>query len=188
MAYRKTEKVLAELEAVRNAIVASAIDIIRKSGLSGLTMDAVKDRAQCSTGTLYNRFGDLDELVAAVTMTMLERDLKAMRAPAPNARQGLASALTVLYARLKAPRLLRALVDQPAYRLGIRLQLEEMIATAGINLDPEGREIAAAGALGAIAGMIDVCDGSTRDAPATLLFVLRGIGLSEVTARKAVTV
>ncbi len=189
MVYRKTEKVLAGLEAVRNAIVASAIDIIRKSGPAALTMEAVKDRAQCSTGALYSRFGDLDELMAVVTSTMLERDVATIRAlPSRDHVRALAGAVLVLYARLQAPNLLRALVDQPAYRLGVRAELERLIKAAGVEATPKDRSIAAAGALGAIAGLIDVCDGSASRAPAVLLFVLRGIGLSEIAARKAVAV
>jgi len=66
MAYRKTEKVLANLEARRNSILASAIDVIARSGMDGLTTDAVAARAGIAAGLMYKYFPDKTELVAAV--------------------------------------------------------------------------------------------------------------------------
>lgn len=170
MAYRKTEKVLADLEAVRNGLIACAIDEIRKSGREGMTMEAVKDRAGCSVGALYNRFPDLGELLAAVTAQLLDRDIKAMRAAGT-----LAGALAVLHARLSSPRLLRFLMDQPAYRLGLRAELEMLIGGRA----SKARTMAAAGAIGVIVGLADVDDGARAGAPAAVLLALRAIGMTE---------
>jgi AcrR family transcriptional regulator len=177
MAYRKTEKVLADLEAVRNGIIASAIDVIRKSGRDGLTMDAVKARAGCSVGALYNRFPDLTELLAAITAQLLARDTQAMRTAGT-----LAGALAVLHARLECPNLLRLLMEQPGYRLGIRAELETLIGGRA----SKARSMAAAGAMGALAGLADVNDGSENNAPEALLLALRAIGMTDAAARKAV--
>lgn len=177
MAYRKTEKVLADLEAVRNGLIASAIDVIRKSGRDGLTMDAVRARAGCSVGALYNRFPDLGELLAAVTAQLLGRDVEAMRAAG-----SLAGALAVLHARLECPNLLRLLMEQPAYRLGLRAEIETLIGGRA----SKARTLAAAGAIGAITGLADVDDGSENNAPAALLLALRAIGLTDAAANKAV--
>jgi len=188
MAYRKTEKVLAELEAVRTAIVASAIDVIRKAGLAGLTMEAVKARAGCSVGSLYNRFPDLTELTAAITTQLLARDLEAMRAAVAASKDSvaaLASALSVFYARLESPNLLRMLLDQPAYRLGLRGEVETLLRLIG-GSTPKDRAMTAAATLGAIAGLVDVLDGSENKAPAALLLALRTAGIGEAAARKAV--
>lgn len=187
MAYRKTEKVLAELEAVRTSIIASAIDVIRKSGHEGLTMDGVKARAKCSVGALYSRFPDLAELNAAVTTQLLNRDVEAIRAlPAGDPIQTLAGALLVFYSRLENPNLLRMLMAQPAYRLALRAEVERLIRAAGIDGTAKERAMAAAAALGAIAGLVDVADGSKTRAPAAILLALRAVGIGEAAARKAV--
>jgi AcrR family transcriptional regulator len=78
MAYRKTEKVLANLEARRNSILASAIDVIAKSGMEGLTTDAVAARAGVAAGLMYNYFPDKTELVAAVFAKLLARVAEAL--------------------------------------------------------------------------------------------------------------
>ena len=79
MAYRKTEKVLANLEARRNSILASAIDVIARSGMEGLTTDAVAERAGVATGLMYKYFPDKAELIAAVVAHLLARDVAAIR-------------------------------------------------------------------------------------------------------------
>src|SRR5258705_10485654 len=79
MAYRKTEKVLASLEARRNSILASAIDVIARSGMEGLTTDAVAARAGIAAGLMYKYFPDKTELIATVTAQLLARDIAAMR-------------------------------------------------------------------------------------------------------------
>jgi len=102
VAYRKTEKVLAQLEAKRNSIIASAIDVIGKSGMDGLTTDAVAERAGISNGLIYNYFPDKTELLAAVVAKCLERDLAAMKEASitgdlPGAISALASRLVLNY-------------------------------------------------------------------------------------------
>src|SRR5258707_14208662 len=82
MAYRKTEKVLASMEARRNSILASAIDVITKSGMEGLTTDAVAERAGIAAGLTYSYFADKDELIAAVIAHLLARDVAAMKGAA----------------------------------------------------------------------------------------------------------
>src|SRR6267154_4745113 len=79
MVYRKTEKVLAQLEARRNSIVASAIDVIAKSGMEGCTTDLVAKRADIANGLMYHYFPDKTELLAAVTAHVLARDIVAMQ-------------------------------------------------------------------------------------------------------------
>lgn len=189
MAYRKTEKVLAQLEAKRNSFIASAIDVIAKSGMEGLTTDAVAARAGVADGLLYSYFPDKTELLAAVVAHVLARDLAAIREAAIAEReptQALAAAIAVFYGRMESPRVVRAMADQPAYLLPIRAELERLLKPATAGLAPKARALAAGQALGAIFGAYGVSDGSKNNAPATVLFVLRGIGLSDAAARKIV--
>src|SRR5882672_34185 len=130
MAYRKTEKVLANLEARRNSILASAIDVIARSGMEGLTTDAVAERAGVATGLMYKYFPDKAELVAAVVAHILARDLAAMRAAASIEKTplpALAAALAAFFRRLDNAHLVRALSGAPIYQIGIRDELAGLI-------------------------------------------------------------
>ena len=189
MAYRKTEKVLANKEARRNSILASAVDVIAKSGMEGLTTDAVANRAGVATGAMYWYFADKTELIAAVFAHLLARELAAMheaasveKAPLP----ALAAAIAVFFARLDNAHLVRAMANAPVYQLGVRTELERLIRATDLDLTPKARTLAAAGALGALYGFFGVSDGSKNRAPAAVLFALRGIGVSDAVARKTV--
>jgi AcrR family transcriptional regulator len=187
MAYRKTEKVLAALEARRSSILASAIDVIAKSGMESLTTDAVASRAAIGVGLIYKYYPDKTELVAAVVAHLLARDLAAMRSAADgekDALQALAAAIAAFFARLDNAHLVRAMTGAPVYQLGIRVELERLIRATNLDLTAKGRTLAAAGALGALYGFFGVSDGSKNRAPAAVLFALRGIGVSGAVARK----
>jgi AcrR family transcriptional regulator len=187
MAYRQTEKVKAHLEARRHAILAASIDVIAKHGFEGLTVANVAARAGIAVGLIYKYFPDMTELFAAVVAHLLERDLKAMRGAADlhkDPLRALAFAITVFYCGLDNPRLVRAMADAPGYRLGIREELARLMREARPELTPRERKMAAAGALGAIYGVFDVSDGSEKNALAAVLFVFRGLGVSDAVARK----
>ena len=187
MAYRKTEKVLANLEARRNSILASAIDVIARSGMEGLTTDAVAERAGVATGLMYKYFPDKAELIAAVVAHLLARDLAAIRDAAQAEKDplhALAVGVAVFFGRLDNAHLVRALSGAPVYQLGIRGELERLIRAAGLDLAPKARTLAAAGVVGALYGFFGVSGTSKNAAPPAILFVLRGLGVSDATARK----
>src|SRR5882762_11885316 len=178
MAYRKTEKVLANLEARRNSIIASAIDVIAKFGMEGLTTDAVAERAGIAAGLMYKYFPDKAELIAAVVAHLLARDLAAIRDRAneeKNPLDALAAGAAVFFGRLDNAHLVRAMTGAPVYQLGIRAELERLIRAANLDLAPKARTLAAAGAVAALYGFFGVSVTSKNSAPAALLFVLRGI-------------
>jgi AcrR family transcriptional regulator len=140
MVYRKTEKVIAGMEARRAAIIASAIDIIGKSGMEGLIIEAVATRAGVSVGLIYKYFADGVELKAAVTAQLLARDLAAIREATDDsrsARDGLARGIGVLANRMgKKRRLMLAIGATEAYRAGIRAELAKLIKAAGVDGSP----------------------------------------------------
>src|SRR5258706_14963223 len=132
MAYRKTEKVLANLEARRNSILASAIDVIARSGMDGLTTDAVAARAGIAAGLMYKYFPDKTELVAAVFAKLLARDLAAMRDRANEEKdplRALAAVIAVFYGIAQSP-LARACGANPIYCKGIEDELYGLIRAA----------------------------------------------------------
>lgn len=186
MAYNKTEKVLAGIEARKNLFLAAAIDIISKHGTVGLTVNAVAEGSGQSVGLIYKYFPDLTELRAAVVQQQLDRDLAAIREAATGAPGAqLASALAVYYARLKKPKLVHALSAEPIYQLGISAEIAKLIR-ATLDFTPKGASLAAAGTLGALCALAVANDGAKMKPQEVLLFVLRGIGYTDAIARRIV--
>jgi len=143
MAYRKTEKVLAKLEAKRAVIIAAAIDVIAKVGMDSLTTDMVADRAEIAKGLIYRYFADRTELVAAVVALVLERDIVAIRE-----QSNTANAISWLCRRFALDyRLMGSLGREPVYREGMKRELVRFIKAT----DPaESPSILAAATFGAI--------------------------------------
>lgn len=189
MAYAKTEKVLAGINARRSALIASAIDIITRNGVETLTSDAVVEHAGLSIGLFYKHFPDKVELIAAIVAQRLERDLALLR-DAAAAEKGpgaaLVAALLVFYASLSKPRLTRMLAEQPTYRLAIRAAIERMIRAAEICDGPKGITLAAAGALGVLFALADLGGPPKKNAQEAVLFALRGIGLQDGWCRREI--
>lgn len=171
MAYRKTEKVLAQLEAKRSGLIAAAIDVIEKVGLDGLTTDGVCERAGVAAGLLYRYFPDKTELIAAAVAQCLERDLTAMKEQSNT--DGLVGAVSALTSRLVLNyRYMSHIGRFPAYREGIRRELARLIRASEVS---EPAPILAAvvyGALFEAAGYI-----RPRDEPALCAAVLRLVGV-----------
>jgi len=177
MAYRKTEKVLAQLEAKRNSLIASAIDVIEKVGLDGLTTDLVCERAGVAAGLLYRYFPDKTELLAAVVAQCLERDLTAMR------EQSITGAVSILASRwVSNYRVISQIGRFPAYREGIRRELARLIRASEAAESPAILASVAYGALFEAAGHI-----RPRDEQALCAAVLRACGV-KVAARAGAVV
>ena len=183
MAYRKTEKVLAQLEAKRSALIAAALDVIEKVGLDGLTTDLVAERAGVAAGLLYRYFPDKTELLAAAVAQCLERDLTAMKEASNTA--GLPDAVAVLASRMVINyRIVSQISRFPAYREGIRRELARLIRADGSDAAEQPALLAAAayGALFEAAGYI-----RPRDEPALSAVILRLVG-AKVTKRAGAAV
>lgn len=186
MAYRKTEKVLANLEARSNSILAAAIDVIARSGMEGLTTDAVAKRADIGVGLIYKYFPDKDELVAAVFAKLLARDLETMRArPDKDPLRALAVAIAVFYSVTQSP-LSRACGANPVYRAGVEREFYGLIRAAVDTLDKIEVKLAAKATLGALYGLAGAHGHGEKIASTALLFALRGIGVPDALARKTV--
>jgi len=140
MAYRKTEKVLATLEARHNSILASAIDVIARAGMEGFTTDAVAARAGVAEGLIYKYFADKTELLAAVVAHLLARDLAAMRDATGKTKrpiEALEKGISILAARMTSNyRLMSAIGGLPGYREGMRIELARLIRTTSAVESP----------------------------------------------------
>lgn len=199
MAYRKTEKVLAQLEGRRQLIIASAIDIITKSGIEAVTTDKVAARAGIANGSVYFNFADRAEMDAAVFAHLLARDLSAIRkvAAAQDTPVGALAAAITTFSDIAQGLLGRACEACPIYRKGIESELYSLISNwdrqrlegAGM-VDPLGKtgiKLAAKATMGAIYGLAHTHGPRDKIASTALLFVLRGIGVSDAMARRAVS-
>jgi AcrR family transcriptional regulator len=188
MAYRKTEKVLAQLEAKRSLILACAIDVVGKPGFDGALVEATAARAGVSVGLLYNYFPDRTELFAAVVASVLARDLAEMRERAKEERdalQALVGAMVVLLNRFSGTRVSQEVGAEPIYEKGVRDELARLIGAA-IDIAPADVRLAARGVLGALCGMAKASGPESKRASAAIVFALRGIGVTEARVQRVI--
>jgi AcrR family transcriptional regulator len=189
MVYRKTEKVLAHLANQREMLLERAVTKIKISGFDKLTSDTLAARAKVSVGMIYKYFPDMAELRAAIVQRLLDQDLALMRdraAEETGALRAFSGSITVFYTFSENANLFRAMAEQPAYRAGIRAELESLIKEAAPDLTPKDRAMSAASVLGAVYGLVDVSPSARIGAPMAVLFALRGIGVSDTAARKII--
>jgi len=206
MPYRRTENVVRRLAARREAIVQAAGALAAEAGIAAVQITPVARRAGVATGTVYRYFPSKDELVAALTAAVSEREIGAMRRAAdaaPGPLSALAAAITTYAARALGRRKLAfALIAEPAdaadaarlaFRAALTAELGGRVSAAmEAGLLP-GQDIAVAapaltGAL--IEGLIGPLaagardEAGTRDAVQALtLFALRGLGVADARAR-----
>src|SRR5947207_2670229 len=107
MPYRRTETVVRRLAARREAIVQAAGALAAEAGISAVQITPVARRAGVATGTVYRYFPSKDELVAALTAAVSEREIGAMQRAAdaaPGPLSALAAAITTFAARAHTQR------------------------------------------------------------------------------------
>lgn len=187
MAYRKTEKVLAQQKAKRELIIACAIDVIARSG-DGALIDGTAARAGVSVGLLYNYFPDRNELFNATMTYLAARHIAEMQAAAAAETthlMALAFAIATLYRQFDSQQLVRTMAAALHYRIAIRGELERLLRLADQGVGPKDRALLAAAIMGVLFGVYDAVDAGSRNrAPTALLFVLRGVGITDAEARR----
>lgn len=182
MPYRRTEKVNARLAERREDILQAATEIVRRDGMGALTTDAVAARVGLAVGTIYLYFADKVELVAAIAAARLAGDLTAIAKVAdcaPDPIAGLKAAVKVLVHRYASDtRLAVAILNVPAYRVGLRRNIERKIAAAvRLHLIPESNPtIQAEAILGAIGAVTAFGERPKISEPVLTAMALRGIG------------
>jgi AcrR family transcriptional regulator len=166
VAYRRTPRVQARLDAQRLALVAAAAEILGESGYAGCSVSAVAARAGVAAGSVYTHFGSKADLAAEVFRTLAEAEVDAVRNAArsgPPVDRILAVIDTFAGRALRAPRRAYALLAEPVdpavdrlrldFRRAFRDVLSDAVA-AGVatgDLPPQDCTVAAAALVGAIA-------------------------------------
>jgi AcrR family transcriptional regulator len=206
MAYRRTERETARLAARYDAIIEAALALAAESGLRAVQIVPVAERAGVAAGTVYRYFPSKEDLVAAVTGHIADREVAAVRAAAaaaPGELSALAAALMAFGAgTLRMRRLAFAMLTQPAdgaeagslmFRHNIGREFEGLIraAIAGGCLPEQPPAVMAAAVLGAL---VESLAGPQVPSPAgpdaaraavrrMALFALRALGVADARAR-----
>src|SRR5437879_964511 len=117
MAYRRTDNVMRRLAARHDAIIAAAGALAAEAGINAVQIGPVAERAGIAAGTVYRYFPSKTDLIAALVVSVSEREIGAMQRAAdaaPGPLSALAAAITTLAARALAQRkLIFALVAEP---------------------------------------------------------------------------
>jgi AcrR family transcriptional regulator len=201
MAYRRTPRVQARLDAQRVAILHAAAALLAEQGYAGCSMAAVAARAEVASGTVYNHFSGKVELVAEVFRSIVSHEVDVVRRAAAT---GDAAECTVAvletFARraLKSPRRAYVLLVEPVdplideLRLEFRRAFRDVITdaiTRGVangELPPQNAALVAAalvGALGeALIGPLATGAEDPDTIPTLIQFTLRAIGSSHADA------
>lgn len=196
VAYRRTPRVQARLDAQRDAIIDATIALLGEQGYAGCSVAAVATKAGIATGSVYKHFPSKAELVAEVFRQVVTREVAAVdeasRQPGEPAERITAVVETFAGRALKAPRRAYALLAEPvdapveaerlvfrkAFRDVVALRIQEGIA-AGAFPDQDA-EVTAAALVGAMAEvLIGPLTAENADAAAVTTlctFVLRALG------------
>ena len=205
MPYRRTENVARRLAARHDAIVAAARLITGESGMGGVQVAAVAQRAGIAAGTVYRYFPGKTDLVEAVFSEIAEREIGALRqaaAGAPGPLSALSAAIMSFASRaLRERRLLYAAIAEPvdadlerargAFRRSLAEEFGARIAAAVAEgrLPEQDTALAAAALTGLLIGgligpLAPDASGRERDVVQALtLTALRALGVADARAR-----
>lgn len=166
MAYRRTVRVQARLDAARGRIVDATLALVAEDGWGAATVAAIAQRSEVATGTVYRHFEDKDALFSHAFRRAAGRELAHVAAVcerdgSPTGR--LEAALrTFAHRALSGRRLAYALLAEPAgtaveserltYRTGYRDVFRELLGEAAAvgELVPHDVEVVAAVLTGAM--------------------------------------
>lgn len=133
MAYRRTERVQARLDATREQLVVSTLRLLAAGGWSAVSVQSVAADAGVATGTVYRHVPTKDALCVEAFRRAAGRELDhvlaALRTPgqAPLARLE-AGLRTFARRALQRPRLAYALLSEPA---GAAVEAERQVHRSG---------------------------------------------------------
>ncbi|WIX76219.1 TetR/AcrR family transcriptional regulator [Amycolatopsis carbonis] len=198
MPYRRTPKVQERLDALRDSIVAAAVEQLAEHGYAGCSVAAVAERAGVAVGTVYRHFPTKAQLVVRVFRQVVTREVEAVReasaGPGEPAERVAAVFETFAARALKAPRLAYALLAEPvdalidAERLEFRRAFRDVVAehvAAGVTsgaLPAQDSVLTAAALVGAAAEVLigPLRGGAVSDVVELRTFVVRSLGGSDV--------
>ncbi|HWD02497.1 MAG TPA: TetR/AcrR family transcriptional regulator [Amycolatopsis sp.] len=198
MPYRRTPKVQQRLDALRDAIVAAAVEQLAEQGYAGCSVAAVAERAGVAVGTVYRHFPTKAELVVRVFRQVVTREVEAVRTASAGPGdpvERVAAVFETFAARaLKAPRLAYALLAEPvdasieAERLEFRRAFRDVVAghvAEGVRagaLPAQDAVLTAAALVGAAAEVLigPLTSGDVSEVGELRTFVVRALGGSGV--------
>lgn len=199
MPYRRTTAVQARLDAGREKLFASAIEVLSTQGYKGLSIASVAAAAGVSAGSVYTHFESKSDLVVAIFREVCGREVRAVAdAGSTGDVVERVTAIVETFAgrAMKNRTMAYALLAEPvdaavdAERLVFRRSFTDAIAgavTAGIaagDVPEQNAELAAAGLVGAVGEILvgplgpDRSPGSEVDiVPDLVAFALRSLGV-----------
>jgi AcrR family transcriptional regulator len=167
MPYRPTEKTEARRAATRERIVEAALDQLAEGGYASASVQAIANRAEIATGTVYRHFPSKSDLFAEAFRRASARELNVMSATAMHdeqpARERIAHGAEIFARRaLAEPTRAYALLAEPvdpaveaerlsfrrAYRDLFARTIEQGVATG--ELPPQDAQTNAAALVGAL--------------------------------------
>lgn len=208
MAYRRTENVIARLNARHDSIVEAARAAAASGGMAAIQIVPVAERAGVAAGTVYRYFPGKNELVGALveSISALEiQELQRAADDAPGPLSALAATIATFATRaMRNRRLTWAVIAEPVdvdtdaarqgYRMALAAEIEGRIRTAidGGHLPEQDAALLAPAILGAIMeGLVGPLAPADFDDPARAreavqmltLAALRGVGVLDAHAR-----
>src|SRR3954469_6553222 len=164
MPYRPTERTRAHAAAVRERIVAAAVEQLGEGGYASAAVVRVAERAGVATGTVYRHFPSKGDLFAEVFRRASQREVDVLAAIAAGSAAERLAAMVEAFVRraLAAPVRAYALIAEPvdpaveAERLVFRRAYADLFAAAlrdGVErgeLEPGDADLVAAAIVGAL--------------------------------------
>jgi AcrR family transcriptional regulator len=196
MPYRPTERTRAHAAAVRERIVAAALDQLAEGGYASAGVARVAERAGVATGTVYRHFPAKGDLFAEVFRRASQREVDVLAAIEARSTAARLAAMVEAFVRraLAAPARAYALIAEPvdpaveAERLAFRRAYADLFAGAlreGADrgeLPPLDAELAATAIVGALAEALVGPLARRDEDPGALVFGLQSFVLSAVRA------
>ncbi|WP_338889952.1 TetR/AcrR family transcriptional regulator [Rhodococcus sovatensis] len=198
MPYRRTTAVQARLDAGRDKLFASAIDVLSEQGYRGLSIASVAAAAGVSAGSVYTHFESKSDLVVAIFREVCGREVRAVAdaCSSGDVAQRVTSIVETFAGRaMKNRTMAYALLAEPvdpavdAERLVFRRSFTAAIAgaiAAGVasgEIPAQNVDLAAAGLVGAVGEVLvgplrpDRAPGDDADVvPDLVAFALRSLG------------
>jgi AcrR family transcriptional regulator len=192
MPYRPTERTRAHAAAVRERIVAAALEQLAEGGYASAAVARVAERAGVATGTVYRHFPSKGDLFAEVFRRASQREVDVLAAIGGGSAAERLAAMVEAFVRraLAAPVRAYALIAEPvdpaveAERLVFRRAYADLFAAALREFDALDVDLAATAIVGALAEALVGPLARRQTDPDALVAGLQSFVLSAVRAEE----
>jgi AcrR family transcriptional regulator len=192
MPYRPTDRTRAHAAAVRERIVAAALDQLAEGGYASAAIVRVAERAGVATGTVYRHFPSKGDLFAEVFRRASQREVDVLAGIAAGSAAERLAAMVEAFVRraLAAPVRAYALIAEPvdpaveAERLVFRRAYADLFAAALRDFEALDVDLAATAIVGALAEALVGPLARRQTDPDALVAGLQSFVLSAVRAEE----